>query len=236
MTLMQRIDELRTAAIAAGDDYQLKLRAGELRSIHDRLRTVADDLPGLVTAIRELRTGGAPVDENVIVDATSLATISGELRDALKKLPYDAPLDGPKRDVRDLEAIVKRIWERVKATWEAQIDTDAALVDDDLVEALHRGGADVEDLRQALTAAGSTLFVLRNRSLPKQGDMAKLNAAYVARRDCADRVRDLVPTAVAGVILGAQREGGVPLSLMTTEVLEELDRLGIRERFRVTLR
>jgi hypothetical protein len=236
MTIVQRIDQLRTAAVAVGDDYQLKLRTGELRSLHDRLRAVADDLPGLVTAVRELRAGGASLDDDIILEAASLATTIGELRSTLSTLRYDSPMDGPKRDVRDVEAFLTRFRESVKAAWAAQVESDTALVDDELVEALHRGGAEVEELRRALTGAGSALLVLRNRSLPAQGDMAKLTAAFAARRDCADRVRDLVPGAVAEVILGARGATGVPLSLMTAEVLGELDRLGIRERFMVTLR
>ncbi|MEV6416167.1 hypothetical protein [Kribbella sp. NPDC051718] len=236
MTLLDRIDQLRTAAVAADNEYQLNVRTGDLRELHARLETTATGLPRLVTAICELRAGGVTLRDGAGLEATSATDAAADLHRTLEALRFDSPLDNAKTQLRVVESFVKRLRETVEDAWAAELERDTALVNDELVEALHRGGADVEDLRQALENATSALLILNSRPLPQAGDMAKLTASFATRRACEERIRDLVPPAVAKLILRARSEHGLPLNLVTPEVLTELDRLGIRERFRVTLR
>jgi hypothetical protein len=234
-SLIERVQDLRVAAAASNDENQIRSRTGDLTTLAERVEQCATAFPRLAAGLGELRRVGIRPASDLVSDATQVVATMGALANTLQSLPLDAPLDGPRAQVKQVESFIKSVNTFVEDAWAELRDRDTSPINETLVEALARSGLNVDDIRNDMTRAQTTLFVLANRKLPESGDVAKLEQARESLRSCGERISKVVDPSLAALILGAQDTLGMPLSRFTSEVLAALHGLGILDRFRVTL-
>jgi hypothetical protein len=234
MSLLTRVTNLRTAAVAVDDVVKIKTRTGDLRTLSERLTVPSHDLPALITALAELTSIGVHLDSDLVQDAVETTGSLHALASALPGLPVDAPLDGVKLQVKSAESFIKKLSQFVESHWLPFRDQDLPAINEDLVEALAAGGVDVEDVRNKLISAQVKISGIRNRPIPQEGDVGKFNDAREALRACGEEISTLVDPVLADGILRAQTDG-VSLSWFTPERIDAVTALGILDRFRVRL-
>ena len=236
MSLLTRVTNLRTAAVAVDDVVHIKTRTGDLRTLSDRLELPAQTLPDLITGLGELTVIDVSLDADTIKDAAEVVAGMRTLASTLPGMPVDAPLDIPKLQVKDVESFTKELRMFVQANWISFRDQELPPINEELLEALAAGGVDVEDVRNELISAQTALMGLKFRDIPGDGDVAKFKGAVEKLRACAERISTLVDPDLAEGILKAQNDKGIPLSWFTPERISALTELGVLDRFQVRLR
>jgi hypothetical protein len=234
--LIERVQQLGTAAAATDDEYTIKHRTGELVSLAELVEALTQTARRLGEGVAELRTAGVAIDSGLTEKAKQVAAALHALSGALPAQAVDAPLDGVKRQVRAAQSFVMDLRSFVEEAWAQERAREVPAINEELVSALAQAGIEVEEIRSDIETAQSVLVGLNNRSVPASGDVVKLAAALEALRACGERISRLVEPTLAGVILDAQRATGVSLASFTPEVLAGLARLGILDRFRVRLK
>ncbi|GAA5192476.1 hypothetical protein GCM10023322_52160 [Rugosimonospora acidiphila] len=234
MTLVDRIQRLRTAAIAADDESRVKARTGALLDLAERLDGAARGLQETRIALDELRVVGAELAVELLKEADEIQRVLSEL--VPSRLTVDAPLDAPKTTVKKVEAFVTRARQSAASGWQELLHREGPIVDEELLDALGRSGVEIEAIKSELLRAQTLLMKLGSHAIPRQGDVVTLRQAMSDVESCARQTQALVDPLIADVILGAQTSEGLPLSRFTSEVRGELERLGIITRFRVIAR
>lgn len=236
MSLLSRVSDLRTAAVAVDDVVQIKARTGELRTLIERLGPATESLPQLITALTELAKIDVALDADIIEDANEAHLGMKALAKTLPSLPIDAPLDVPKSHVKAMENFTKELRQFVSANWNIFRDQELPPINEELIEALAAGGIDVEEVRNALIGAQTALTVLKVRDVPGVGDASRFTEAVEKLRACGEQISTLVDPDLAEGILKAQSDEGVPMIWFTSERVVALTELGILDRFLVRLR
>lgn len=236
MSLLTRVTDLRTAAVAADDVAQIKTRTGELRTLADRLAHCAKTLPDLITGLGDLAVLNVTPGVDTVRDAVEVVAGMRTLASALPGMSVDAPLDIAKSQVKAVENFTRELRVFVQANWTRYREQELPPINEDLVEALADGGVDVEDVRNELITAHTALMVLKYRDIPGDGDVAKFEGALEKLRACGEKISTLVDPDLAEGILKAQNDDGIPLNWFTPERLTALTELGIAGRFQVRLR
>ncbi|MFC7500599.1 hypothetical protein ACOACQ_19070 [Nocardioides sp. CPCC 206347] len=234
MTLLTRVTNLRTAAVAVDDVVKIKTRTGDLRTLSDRLGSPARELPTLITALTELASIDASLDSDSVQDAAETVAALRSLATTLPGLPIDAALELPKSQVKSVENLTKKLALFVDTHWGPFREQELPAINEELVEALAAGGVDVEDVRNKLIGAHSTILGIRYRSIPQEGDVARFSEALATLRACGEEISTLVDPTLAEGILKSQTEG-ISLSWFTPERIAAVTDLGILDRFRVRL-
>lgn len=235
MSLRSRIQDLRTAAAAANDEHQVQLRAGQFAGLSDRVRSSARGLPALKVGLAEVRRLDVKVP--IHLDQETVQVVDG-LREVAAELPamaVDADMDLAEARVRNAEKYAAQLRAFVTDTWQRHVSQPLPPVNSELVDALAQSGVDVEPIRDALESAQGRLLAITNRTIPLEGDVDNLSAAFESFRACGDQIGSAVDPDVAEGILGAQEEFGMPLAWFTAKRLQALADLGIIDRFRVRL-
>jgi hypothetical protein len=234
VTLVDRIHQLQLKAVAADDDTKIKSRAGEFTALRERLDTVAANAGTVEAGRNELLPAGVVQDEYEQNCASALAVVM-DLVTTLENLSVATPFDAVKLQSRTVEAHFRNSEVFVASAWKHHLPVDAPSVDEELLDALERGGVEVEAIRSDIERARSALVTLSSRAIPEAGDNTKLREALETLNSSAERIGNLIDPAIADVVVRAQG-AGVPYSEMTPEVISALTTLGILDRFRVVLK
>ncbi|MBZ6090752.1 hypothetical protein KVH02_20845 [Streptomyces olivaceus] len=235
MTLIEQVQRLRVAAVAAHDEDKINRRTGELAGQAENVETLIETIQRLSRGVAELRTAHAALD-NLDPQAAQLAADLHALAEMLHSQDADAPLQALKAQVKAADGFVKGLRKSVEQAWIAERNREVPVINEDLVTTLSKSGIDVEEIRIKIEKAQGVLNVLNNRVVPESGDVARLTAALESLQACGKQISVLVDPILARVIMGAQEAAGTPLNSFTPEVLTGLSRLGILDRFWVRLR
>lgn len=236
MTLVEQISALRLKAVAADDETRIKARSGEFITLRERLQAATVNAASAVAGRVELQAANC-VEDGYEQSRTSVLSVVQDLVSTLQNLTIDAKLDLVKLQCNSIETHFKNSEKFVVNAWQeyarsfGQNDDH----DDHLLDALERGGVDVDEIRSEIEKAESTLLVLRNRTFPHMGDVAKMQQALDTLNTIRERVAQLIDPEIANLVVRAQ-DGGIPYSEMTPGVVEALSSLGILDRFRVVLK
>ncbi|MFC8235887.1 hypothetical protein [Streptomyces sp. NPDC057284] len=236
MTLIERVQRLRVAAVAVNDEDKIKRRTGDLATQAESVETLIETVKRLGNGVAELRTAGVSLDADLVPQATQLAAALHALAESLPGQDTAAPPDALKAQVKAAHSFVKILRQSVEEAWAAERNPAGPVINEDLVATLGTSGIEVEEIRIKIEKAQSVLDVLKNRAIPELGDVARLAAALESLHTCGRQIAELVDPILARVIMGAQGATGIPLSSFTSEVLAGLTRLGILDRFSVCLR
>jgi hypothetical protein len=220
MTLIERVQRLRTAAAVADDENTIKRRTGELITLAEYVETSIERVS---------------IDADLPQKATQVVATLQALSDSLPDQSVDGPLDETRTRLKSVQTFVKSLRLSVEEAWTTLRSREIPVINEDLVATLARSGIEVEGIRIEIEKAQSVLVILNNSAVPGLGDVAKLSGALETLRSCGERISELVDPTLAKVILNAQGTG-MPLSSFAPEVLSGLTRLGILDRFWVRLR
>jgi hypothetical protein len=237
MTLLERIQHLRTAAAAADDAHAIKQRTGALVTAAEAVESLLKDVRQVAGGMAELRAGGIALGED-LPDA-AMDKVNSLLRETVASLAaqdVDAPLDSVKAHIKQARTLIDGLRQTVDNAWAKELSRDTPPINEELVDALAKSGMDIEQLRGEIENARGILTVLRNRAVPQAGDIARLVAARESLQSCGEKITRLVAPALAGVIMEALGDSGAPLSSFTPEVITQLAQLGILDRFWVKLK
>lgn len=233
MTLAQRIHDLQLRAVAATDEERIKTRSGEYTAITEQLVETAGRAARVATARAELASAGI-LQDGLDQDQDRALAVIHEVADTVSTLRVDAKLDSVKMQVSSIIRFFGESQSWAVQAWRSLVPTELPTVDDDLLDALENGGFDIEAIRADIEQARSNVLVLRSRSLPDTGDHRRLQEALEVLAHSSKRIVDLVDPIVADLVVRAQTEG-VPIDELTPDVVTELRRLGIVNRFRVVI-
>ncbi|MER7062777.1 hypothetical protein C0Q93_11605 [Streptomyces albidoflavus] len=236
MTLIEQVQRLRVAAVAAHDEDKINRRTGELAGQAENVETLIETIQRLSRGVVELRTAHTALDTDLGPQAAQLAADLEALAETLPSQDADAPLQALKAQVKAADGFVKGLRKSVEQAWTAERNREVPVINEDLVATLSKSGIDVEEIRIKIEKAHGVLNVLNNRVVPESGDVARLTAALESLQACGKQISVLVDPILARVIMGAQEAAGTPLNSFTPEVLTSLSRLGILDRFWVRLR
>jgi hypothetical protein len=236
MTLIEQVQRLRVAAVAAHDENKINRRTGELAELAERVETLIETMQRLSRGVAELRAAHAAFDADLGPQAAQLAADLHVLAETLPSQDADTPPQALKAQIKAADAFVKGLRGSVKQAWTAERNREVPVINEDLVAALNKSGIEVEEIRIKIEKAHGVLNVLKNRAVPELGDVARLAAALESLHACGQQISELVDPVLARVITGAQEATGTPLNSFTPEVLAGLSRLGILDRFWVRLR
>lgn len=236
MTLIEQVQRLRVAAVAAHDQDKINRRTGELAELAERVETLIETLQRLSRGVIELRAAHAAFEANLGPQAVQLAADLRVLAETLPSQDADTPPQALKAHVKAADGFVKGLRGSVEQAWTAERNREVPVIDEDLVATLNKSGIDVEEIRIEIEKAHSVLNVLKNRAVPEPGDITRLAAALESLKACGNQLTALVDPVLARVIRGAQETNGTPLNSFTPEVLSGLSRLGILDRLWVRLR
>lgn len=236
MTLIEQVQRLRVAAVAAHDQDKINRRTGELAELAERVETLIETLQRLSRGVVELRAAHAAFEADLGPQAVQLAADLRVLAETLPSQDADTPPQALKAHVKAADGFVKGLRGSVEQAWTAERNREVPVIDEDLVATLNKSGIDVEEIRIEIEKAYSVLNVLKNRAVPEPGDITRLAAALESLKACGNQLTALVDPVLARVIRGAQETNGTPLNSFTPEVLAGLSRLGILDRLWVRLR
>ncbi len=236
MTLLSDIQVLRARADVANDEHSVKVRTGEFAELSARLAPLLTELP-------ELNVGLAEIAQLPIALPTDHDENARQLDQDLRALATELPalgiaddLDLAKGRVRAAEKHVQELRALVASVWRLHVSQPPPAVNDDLVDALARGGIDVEEIRSELETAQSRLLLVASRPIPDRGAVQKYRDAIDSIRRCGESIGQFVDADIADGIVGSQQASGVPLTWFTPGRIEKLGALGILDRFQVRLR
>ncbi|WNZ12045.1 hypothetical protein [Streptomyces sp. 11x1] len=236
MTLVEQVQRLRVAAVAAHDEDKIKRRTGELAGQAESVETLIATIQRLRKGVAALRAAHAALDADLAPQAAQLAAALHALAESLPGQDADTPSQALKAQVKAADGFVKGLRGSVEQAWTAERNREVPVINEDLVATLGKSGIDVEEIRIKIEKAHGVLNVLKNRAVPELGDVARLAAALESLQACGKQISELVDPVLARVITGAQEAAGAPLNSFTPEVLAGLSRLGILDRFWVRLR
>ncbi|MFE2334558.1 hypothetical protein [Streptomyces coelicoflavus] len=236
MTLIEQVQRLRVAAVAAHDEDKIKRRTGELAGQAERVETLIEAIQRLSRGVAELRAAHAALDIDLGLQSAQLAADLHVLAETLPSQDADTPPQALKAHVKAADGFVKGLRECVEQAWAAERNREVPVINEDLVATLSKSGIDVEEIHIKIEKAHGVLNVLKDRAVPDLGDVAKLAAALESLQACGQQISELVDPVLGRVITGAQEVTGMPLHSITPEVLAGLSRLGILDRFWVRLR
>ncbi|MFI2118725.1 hypothetical protein ACH489_30100 [Streptomyces rubiginosohelvolus] len=236
MTLIEQVQRLRVAAVAAHDENKINRRTGELAELAERVETLIETMQRLRRGVVELGAGHTAFDAGFGPQAAQLAADLHVLAKTLPSQVADTPPQALKAHVKEADGFVKSLRGSVEQAWTAESNRKVPVINEDLVATLSKSGIDVEEIRIKIEKAHVVLNVLKNRAVPQPGDIARLASALESLQACGKQIAALVDPALARVITGAQEVNGTPLNSFTPEVLAGLARLGILDRFWVRLR
>ncbi|MEU0695886.1 hypothetical protein ABZ349_18100 [Streptomyces niveus] len=236
MTLIEQVQRLRVAAVAAHDQDKINRRTGELAEQADSVETLIKTMQRLSRGVAELGAAHAAFDAGLGPQAAQLAADLHVLAERLPSQDADTPPQALKAHVKAADGFVKGLRESVERAWAAERNREIPVINEDLVATLGKSGIEVEEISIKIEKAHGVLNVLNNRAVPELGDVARLSAALESLQACGKQISALVDPVLARVITGAQEANGTPLNSFTPEVLAGLSRLGILDRFWVRLR
>lgn len=236
MTLIEQVQRLRVAAVAAHDEDKIKRRTGELAGQTERVETLIETIQRLSRGVAELRAAHVALDTDLGPQAVQLASDLHMLAETLPSQDADTPPQALKVHVKAADGFVRGLRESVEQAWAAERNREVPVINEDLVATLSKSGIDVEEIRIKIEKAHGVLNVLKTRPVPHLGDVARLVAALESLQACGQQISELVDPVLGRVITGAQEATGTPLHSITPEVLAGLSRLGILDRFWVRLR
>lgn len=236
MTLIEQVQRLRVAAVAAHDQDKINRRTGELAEQAHSVETLIKTMQRLSRGVAELGAAHAAFDAGLGPQAAQLAAALHVLAETLPSQDADTPPQALKAHVKAADGFVKGLRESVERAWAAERNREIPVINEDLVATLGKSGIEVEEISIKIEKAHGVLNVLNNRAVPESGDVARLSAALESLQACGKQISALVDPVLARVITGAQEANGTPLNSFTPEVLAGLSRLGILDRFWVRLR
>ena len=234
MTLMDRLNALNLRAVAADNENQIKARSGEFVQMTEQVTLTTKNATEVESARSELRSAGIEQEGYGQLREETVAT-ANDLISTLRSLPVSAKLDTVKSQVKSVERFFSGAEQWVEREWKGILETDPPAIDEALLDALRQSGVDVEDIRSEIERGELALLSLRNRKLPRVGDLARLRGALQTLNESSKKVGQVVDPIVADVLVESQGEGA-PLASLTSPVLSELKRLKILDRFKVVLR
>lgn len=234
MTLMDRLNALSLRAVAADNENQIKARSGEFVQITEEVKLTTKSAKEVEAARSELRAAGIEQEGYDQLREETVAT-ANDLISTVRSLPVSAKLDTVKSQVKTVERFFSGAERWVEREWKEILAADPPAIDDALLDALQQSGVDVEDIRAEIERGELALLSLRNRRLPRAGDLERLQGALQALDESSKKVGHVVDPIVADVLVESQGEGA-PLASLTPPVLSELKRLKILDRFTVVLR
>ncbi|MFJ4924371.1 hypothetical protein [Streptomyces sp. NPDC088736] len=236
MTLIEQVQRLRVAAVAAHDEDKIKRRTGELAGQAERVETLIETIQRLSRGAAELRAAHAALDPDLGPQAAQLSADLHVLAETLPSQDADTPPQALKAQVKAADGFVKSLRESVEQAWAAERSREVPVINEDLVATLSKSGIDVEEISIKIEKAHGVLNVLKTRDVPHLGDVARLAAALESLQACGQQISELVDPVLGRVITGAQEANGTPLNSFTPDVLAGLSKLGILDRFWVRLR
>ncbi|TDW18958.1 hypothetical protein [Kribbella kalugense] len=235
MSLRSRIRDLRTSADVANNEHQVRVRAGQLSELSDRLAVPAQEFPALMVGLTEVSQLNVEIPPSLEQEAGQVADRLRSIAAELPEMAIDANLDFARAQVRNAGKFAADVRAFVADSWRRHVTQAPPPIDRDLVDALAEGGVDVESIRATLEHAQGQLLAITNRTIPLKGDVEKFRAAFESVRACGDQIGNVVDPDIAEGIVGAQDAAGVPLAWFTPGRVEALSELGIVDRFRVRL-
>lgn len=233
MTLLDRIQNLQLRAAAADDENKIKTRIGEFTTLDKQIESASSNAARVAVGRRQLWAAGIRAYDPVQSRASVLAVVEDFIA-AVRTLPVDVKIDAARLSTRTVVDFFNKSQKWVEDNWQTTLQSGHPQVADDLLDALERGGIDVEPIRHDIDQAETVLLSLRHRSIPGEGDYARLIHAREVLGSVGQRIGELIDPQIAGVIVRAQADG-VPFAEFTDEVVVGLRQLGILERFRIRL-
>lgn len=234
MTLLEKIRQLGVNALAVDDEEKIRSRTGDFAALRERLQAMSANATNVAIGWEELRAHGVVqdgIDEN---QAAALSAVKALIR-IVDTLPIEAPLDMVQNQEPTIAKHFRNSEKLLTSAWRTHLPTMLPENDDDLLDALDRGGVNVEAIRSDLENARMTLFALQHRIFPEPGDAQRLQQALSTLNSSKARIGEVVDPAIAALVVRAQ-DGGVGYSEFTPSVVAALNEIGILERFRVVLK
>jgi hypothetical protein len=236
MTLRSTIQKLRAHADVANDEHQIKVRTGEFADLSKRLGPLLAELPALHVGLTEVAKFDVELAASRNQDVAQVAENLRALCTELSALGIEQNLDLAKERVRSAEKLTKELRALVVGAWQSHVSEPPPAINIDLIDALARGGVDVEEIRFALETAQAHLLAITSRPIPDRGAVQKHRDAIESIHRCGEQIGNVVDADIAEGIVGAQELSGIQLTWFTPERLDKLRALGIVDRFQVQLR
>ena len=232
--ILERLGQIESRAEIARDDGSLRQDLGKIERIGERVNSLGRSLEKITTAHREL-VGVKPADCSVV--STSLRSMADSLttmvaQNRTQQLFGASPefaeqLAAEEKTARAVEKMLADAWASYRD------EQQRSAVDRELLQVLSRSGLDVDTLLDNYDAASFGLETLEAQTLPRDGDVARLQAHIAALRGVADGLSGVVPEALAVFFRKADSPEGAPLSALTSEVRNFLEEHGVAERYSV---
>jgi hypothetical protein len=234
MMILERLGQIEARAQIARDDGSLRQDLGKIERIGERVASLGRSLEKITTAYREL-VDVKPADCSVVLSSLrsmvdSLTVMVAQIR--TQRLFGASPefaeqLAAEEKTARAVEKTLADVWTSYRD------EQQRSAVDRELLEVLSRSGLDVDTLLDNYDAASFGLETLEAQTLPRDGDVARLQAHITALRGVADGLSGVVPEALAIFFRKADSPEGAPLSALTPEVRAFLEEHGVAERYSV---
>jgi hypothetical protein len=234
VTILERLELIESRAALARDDGSLRQDLGKIERIGERVTSLVRSLEKITTAYREFVDVKA-ADCSVVL--SSLQSM-GENLQVMAARSRTQQLFGATPEfagqLADEEKTVKAVEKTLANAWTSYRDEQQrSAVDRELLEVLKRSGLDVETLLESYNAASFDLEMLEARTLPGDGDVARLQTNIAALRGVAEGLSGVVPEALATFFRQADSPEGAPLSAFTAEVHAFLEEHDIAERYSI---
>lgn len=234
MTILERLEQIESRAQVARDDGSLRQDLGKIERIGERVTSLVRSLEKITTAYRELVEVKA-ADCSVVLSSlqsmfdnlTAMAAQS-RARQLYGATPeFAAQLAAEEKSVKAVERALADVWSSYRD------EQQRSAVDRELLEVLSRSGLDVTTLLDSYDTASFDLEMLEARTLPGDGDVARLQTNITALRTVAEGLSGVVPEALATFFRQADSLEGAPLSALTAEVRQFLDQHDVAERYSI---
>jgi hypothetical protein len=234
MMILERLEQIAGRAQLARDDGSLRQDLGKIERIGERVTSLVRSLEKITTAYGEL----------VQVDAPDCSVALSGLQSMFENLALMATqsrahqLFGATTDFAGRLGVEEK---RAKAVEETLADVWASYsneqqrsaVDRELLEVLSRSGLAVDTLLENYDRASFGLEMLEAKTLPGDGDVARLQTHITALSSVAEGLSRVVPDALATFFRQADSPEGAPLSALTPEVRAFLDEHDVAGRYSI---
>lgn len=222
--ILERLQRLESQAELALNDGSIKQDVEKIERLMGRVSALSSQVGQVVTAYEELRTvrptACSAVRDGLIAVRDGLAQMSTQSR---ARSLYGATTDFA-NSLSDQEKSIKVVEKELQSTWRSYREGQhKSFVDRDFLEILGRSGLRVDPMLDQFDRASRLWSILEIRSLPHQGDVARVQEAISSFSAVAEGLTEVVPPALAIFFRQADSDEGAPLAALNQEVLKFLE-------------
>ena len=232
--ILDRIRQLESRAELARNDGSLKQDLKKAEGVRGRVSILGRLLEKVTAAYKEI-SAVKPIEcAAVLTDLRSLREGIAQMTAQSRTQPLFGATPVFAQSLMLQEKMANAAEKSLEEIWTTyRKDQQESFVDRDFLEILGRSGLDVEALLERLDAASFLLERLDERTLPRQGDTARLQDAIAGLRNVAEGLSGVVPEALAIFFRQADTQEGAPLAALTPEVLAFLEEHNLTDRYSI---